>query len=230
VVTYLPSRPASGDELIVNTISTVGSSTVSRGKARGLKLTNLAVTRSYYGFNFADSGDDVIGRGLTCDDVQRSYFPYGVSNHDIELDTRNNATGFTDVLIKCYNKDTSNLRVKVKCRQKRSGDAIVALDHEHVTGRGTIRNISLDLDIDDADCRLNAAILIRSFDPNHRQESSTTNRWDDITFDGDIRICSRTKLFEIASIGRQPGKLHIGPRLAANPRLPVTYPGFQVER
>jgi hypothetical protein len=148
----------------------------------------------------------------------------------MELDTSNNATGFTDVLIKCYHKDTSGIRVKVKCRSKRSGDAIVALDHQHERGRGTIRDITLDLDIDDADCRLNTAVLIRSFDPRFNWEAQTQNRWDNISIDGDVRICAKTKLIEIASIGKTPGKLQIGPRLSKNPRLPSSFPGFLVNR
>jgi hypothetical protein len=196
------------------------------GRTRGITLTNITVSRSYYGFNFADNGDDVTGRDLRCDDVHRSYFPYGVSNHDIELDTRNNASGFTDVLIKTYKRDTYGLRVKVKCRAKRSGDAIVALDNQHEKGQGTIRNVRLDLDIDDVNCTLNTAILIRSFDPRAHAETTTTNRWDDINIDGEIHICEKTKLIEIATVARNPGKLHIGPRLAKNPRLPRSFPGF----
>lgn len=197
-------------------------------RIRGITLTNLAVSRSLYGFNFQDAGDNVVGRGLRCNDVKRSYFPYGVSNHNIELDTSNNATGFTDVLIKCYNKDTVGLRVKVKCRAKRSGDAIVALDQQVDRNEGAIRNISLDIDIDDADCHLDAAILIRSFDRNRRTESVTNRRWDAISIDGDIRICDKTKLFDIETASRTPGTLQIGPRLARHPRLPRTFPGFNV--
>lgn len=199
-----------------------------RARIRDITLTNLSVSRSLYGFNFQDAGDNVTGRGLRCNDVKRSYFPYGVSNHNIELDTSNNATGFTDVLIKCYNKDTVGLRVKVKCRAKRGGDAIVALDQQVDRTEGAIRNVSLDLDIDDVDCRLDAAILIRSFDRNRRTESISNRRWDAISIDGDVRICDRTKLFDIDTISRTPGTLHIGPRLARHPRLPRSFPGFNV--
>jgi hypothetical protein len=198
------------------------------GRAGGIALTDLSVKACYYGFNFADNADDLTGRGLVCDDVHRSYFPYGVSRHDVELDTRNNASGFTDILIKCYRGDTIDVRVKAKCRAKRGGDAIVALDHQHEQGRGTMRNIRLDLDIDDVDCRLETAILIRSFTPNARVESSTTNRWEQIYIDGDIRLCERTRLFEIATVAKTTGTLEIGSRLAKNARLPRSFPGFRV--
>ena len=184
--------------------------------------------RWYYGFDVQGGGDNVVGCGRGWRDVKRSYFPYGVSNHDIELDTSHNATGFTDVLIKCYNKDTVGLRVRVKCRAKRSGDATVALDQQVDRSEGAIRNIELDLDIDDADCRLDAAILMRSFDRNRRTESISNRRWDAISIDGEIRICDRTKLIEIDTVSRTPGTLHIGSRLARHPRLPRTLPGFKV--
>jgi hypothetical protein len=194
--------------------------------SRGITLANLAVSRSYYGFSFQDSGNDVTGRALRCRDVKRSYFPFGVSNHDIELDTRDNATGFTDVLIKCYHNDTASIKVSVKCRGKRSGDAIVALDHQHELGRGAMRDIQIELDVDDADCRLDTVVLIRSFDPGARVEKETGNRWDNIAIDGEVRICERTKLLDIVSVSRTPGTLAIGPRLARNPRLPKSMPGF----
>jgi hypothetical protein len=201
-----------------------------RARIRGITLENLSVSRSYYGFSFQDAGDNVIGRGLRCSDVKRSYFPYGVSNHDIQLDTSNNSTGFTDVLIKCYQKDTSGIRARVKCRAKRSGDAIVALDHQHETGRGTISNIALTLDVDDADCRLNTVVLIRSFTAAFKFEEQTDNRWDNISIEGDVRICAKTKLIDIATIAKTPGRLVLGPTLSKNPRLPARFPGFVVSR
>jgi hypothetical protein len=195
---------------------------------RAITLTNLTVTTSYYGFSFQDAGDEVIGRGLRCRDVKRSYFPFGVTGHDIELDTAENSTGFTDVLIKCYHNDTASIKVKVKCRAKRSGDAIVALDHQHELGRGVMRDIRIELDVADADCRLDRVVLIRSFDPQAHVEHETANRWDNIALDGDVQICDRTKLLDIVTRGRTPGRLSIGPRLAINPRLPKTFPGFSI--
>ena len=199
-----------------------------RTRCRGIALTNLSVTRSYYGFSFQDNGDSVIARGLRCTDVKRSYFPYGISDHDIELDTSKNATGFTDVLIKCYHGDTKRITAKVRCRGKRGGDAVVALDQQHESGQGTIRDITLQLDVDDVDCALDAVILIRSFTPKARYEARTRNRWDNVSIDGDVKLCSMTKLIDVATIGATRGILRIGPTLAKNPRLPRNFPGFNV--
>lgn len=215
-------------ESVLSAITTHGAG--GAVKARGFTLTNLSVKHAVYGFNFADCGDDVRARNLRCDDVKRSYFPYGVSNHDVELDTRNNATGFTDVLIKCYAKDTYKLRMKVKCRGKRGGDAIVALDNQQDKGHGMIRDIAIDLDVDDADCALDRVVLVRSFDPNAKYERQTQNRWDNIFIDGNVHVCDSTKLIDVLTISKTPGHLNIGSRLARHPRLPSSIPGFIVSR
>lgn len=198
-------------------------------RSRGVRLVNVSVRHAYYGLNFQHDGDDVTARGLRCDDVRRSYFPYGVSRHDIELESINNSTGFTDVLISCYRRDTTNIRVKLKCRAKRGGDAIIYLDHQNEVPGKVIRNITLDLDIDDVDCKLDAAISFRAMDARHNTEKVTNRQWQDIRIDGQVRICDKTKLFDIQSVSRTPGALYIGPSLARNPRLPRTFPGFIAE-
>jgi hypothetical protein len=196
---------------------------------RGIRVTNVSVKHAVFGLNFQHDGDDVVARGLRCDDVKRSYFPYGVSRHDIELEAINNATGFTDVLIKCYHGDTTDIRVKLKSRAKRGGDAIVYLDHQNEARNKIIRNVSLELDIDDVDCKLEAAIAFRALDQKYNEERITDRQWQNIRIDGDIRICDQTKLFDFRSASRTPGSLYIGPRLARNPRLPRSFPGFNAE-
>lgn len=200
-----------------------------RARIRGVTLSNLAVSRSIYGFNFQDAGDDVTGRRLRCVDCMRSYFPYGVSRHDIELDTSNNATKYTDVIISCYTQDTTDIRLRMKLRAKRGGDAIVNLDHNNDAPNKVLRNIRVDVDIDDVDCGLDTVFLFRARDKARNTEQSTTRRWEAISLDGDVKICDKTKLFEWESVAKTPGTLFIGPRLARNPRLPRSFPGFNAK-
>jgi len=203
--------------------------TLKNVRSRGIRMTNLEISRSYYGLSFQHNGDDVVARGIRCNDVKRSYFPYGVDNHDIEVETTNNATGFTDCLIKCYHRDTSNIRVKLKSRGKRGGDCIVNFDHHNEVPNLALRNINVDLDVDDVDCRLDSAIMFRAQDRNERLERQTNRRWESIMIDGDIRICEKTDLFDFRSVARTPGTLIIGPRLARHPRLPRSFPGFRAQ-
>jgi hypothetical protein len=203
--------------------------TLKNVRSRGIRMTNLEISRSYYGLSFQHNGDDVVARGIRCNDVKRSYFPYGVDNHDIEVETTNNATGFTDCLIKSYHRDTSNIRVKLKSRGKRGGDCIVNFDHHNEVPNLALRNINVDLDVDDVDCRLDSVIMFRAQDRNERLERQTNRRWESITIDGDIRICEKTDLFDFRSVARTPGTLIIGPRLARHPRLPKSFPGFRAQ-
>ena len=200
------------------------------GRCRDIRLQNLSISKSYYGLNFQNNGDHVTARNLRFDDVKRSYFPYGVTDHDVELETLNNATGYTDVLIKCYTRETARLRVKVYCRNKRGGDAIVGIDQQHAGGRGVIRDLTIELDVAEADCGLDAVVMMRAFDSRAQFQRSTSNRWDRISIDGNVHICEKTKLFEVPTVARTPGTLTIGPRLAAHRRLPASIPGFVVTR
>ena len=84
-------------ESVLSAVTCRSFDQTGRARTRDIRLTNLSVQHALYGFNFQDHGDRVTGRGLRCSDVKRSYFPYGVSDHDIELETTGNATGFTDV-------------------------------------------------------------------------------------------------------------------------------------
>jgi hypothetical protein len=220
-------RNCSFQSVLTAVLSSRGS---DQARCRGVTLNNLTVTKSYYGLNFQNNCDSVTGRNLRFDDVKRSYFPYGVSNHDIELEALNNATGYTDVLIKCYRYDTRDIRVRLRCRGKRGGDAIVGIDQQHEKGRGIISRVAIDLDVADVDCKLDALVMMRSFDARGRFERQTDNRWDDITLDGTVKVCDGTKLIHVSSVGRTAGRMLIGPRLAAHPRLPSSIPGFVVTR
>lgn len=202
--------------------------TDTRIRTRGIRMTNLAISRSYYGLSFQHNGDDVIARAIRCDDVKRSYFPYGIDKHDIELEAINNATGFTDALIKCYRRDTSNVRLKLTSRGKRGGDCIVNFDHHNEVPNLALRNISVDLDVDDVDCGLDSVITFRAQDMNERPEKRTNRRWESIAIDGAVRICDKTALFDFQSVSTIAGTVSIGPRLARHPRLPKSFPGYAV--
>ena len=198
-------------------------------RSRGIKMSNLAINRSYYGLSFQHNGDDVVARGIRCSDVKRSYFPYGIDKHDIELEATSNATGFTDALIKCYQRDTSNIHLKLKSRGKRGGDCIVNFDHFNEVPNLSLRNIRVELDVDDVDCQLDSAIMFRVHDRNNNVERQSSRRWEAISIDGNVRICEKTRLLEFRGASRIPGTIIIGSRLARHPKLPKSFPGFSVQ-
>jgi hypothetical protein len=172
-------------------------------RAIDIRLADLDIRSGYYGLNFQNNGDDVFATGIRCNDVKRSYFPYGVTRHHVELTADNNATGFTDVLIKCYGRETANLTIKLRSRGKRSGDAIVAFDQQHPDDLGVIRDIRIDLDIADADCRLNNIVLLRAFTPDGEVLPKTHSQWRNIEIKGQANYCNGAT--RLLTVGSQPG-------------------------
>lgn len=196
----------------------VSALTVSDGggrRATNLVLSDLQIDRSYYGLNFQNNGDDVVATGIRCNDVRRAYFPYGVANHRIELDATNNATGFTDVLIKCYGRATSNLAVKLHCRGKRGGDAIVALDQQHASDWGLIRDIDIALDVADTDCRLNSVVLMRALSSEGKTLARTRSEWRNVTLSGTVDYCAaNTQMLTIGTQVLRPTTIAMDTELA----------------
>ena len=197
-------------------------------RCRGIVLEDSAISRSYYGINLQDNGDDVTIRRLRCSDVKRSYYPYGVSHHDVELEALDNATGFSDVILGSERRPTSHLRLRIRSRGKRGGDALVTFGQTDI-GDGGMRNVDVHVDIDDVDCRLGTVFVFRSVGANRKWQRTTTRRWENIAIDGHARICARTSLIEAETVQAQPGVLRIGPALAEHPQLPSRVPGFNVE-
>lgn len=68
---------------------------------QGIKIDGFQTTHIYYPFNFQFSGDYVTGRHLKTINNGRSYFPYNVHHHDIQIDTQQGGP-FDDCLLKVY--------------------------------------------------------------------------------------------------------------------------------
>ncbi len=169
-------------------------------RAAGLRLSSLDIRNSYYGLNFQGNGDDVVATGIHCNDVKRSYFPYGVTNHRIELSTDQNSSGFTDVLIKCYGRETGDLEIKLRCRGKRGGDAIVALDQQHPDDLGVIRDIKIDLDASAIDWRLDNIVMLRAFSVHGTVLPNTRSEWRGLTLRGHANYFPwRTRMLSASS-------------------------------
>jgi hypothetical protein len=194
-----------------------------KGRVREVTLDRLKVSDSFYGFSFVNNGDAVRARALVCSNVCRSYFPYGVSNHDIDIDTEANATGFTDILIKCYTLPTTDLRVKFSSRGKRTGNAIVELADQHESGAGLIRNITLEGTVSDTDCKLLSVLRFVSYTPSGAILAETSARWENVQIRGAMRACADVPLLKLESIPRPPLSLSIDKELLSqvkNLKLP----------
>ncbi|HWO42678.1 MAG TPA: glycosyl hydrolase family 28-related protein [Candidatus Eisenbacteria bacterium] len=185
-------------------------------RAGEIRLQALDIRAGYYGLSFQNNGDNVFATGIRCNDVKRSYFPYGVTNHHVELAADNNATGYTDVLIKCYGRETANLAIKLRSRGKRSGDAIVALEQQHPNDRGMIRDVRIDLEITADDCGLTNVIVMRALTPEGKVLRATRSRWQNIRLQGHVEYCENsTRLLYAGSVPDKVGTLVMGPPLFA---------------
>lgn len=193
-------------------------------------LDDLVVRRSYYGLNFQNNGDRVRATNLVFDDLRRAYFPYGVDDHDIAFTSRNNATGSTDLLIKCYSRPTTNLRIAGSVTGKRGGESMVSFEHEHRSGEGVIAGVNLRLDVADADCALENLFVFRSYAPNGTLESNTRSVWRDIRIDGTFGYCdARTAFLTAPSAPAERATVRFG--ASVDPRfLPAAPAGFELVR
>lgn len=60
-------------------------------KAKNFDIDIIDVTNTYYGANFQYSGDNVRIGVINTNEIHRSYFIYGVKNHYVSINSRNNA-------------------------------------------------------------------------------------------------------------------------------------------
>lgn len=75
-----------------------GATETSPGR---LQLNNARFTNVYYPLNFQNCGDNFTARGVKAFNTGREYFPYGVSNHDVEMEGDGGGP-FDNVLLKVY--------------------------------------------------------------------------------------------------------------------------------
>lgn len=78
-------------------------------------IADCGAQDTYYGLEFIENGDDVVVRNFKSLNVRRTYFPYGVNRHDIDLKIDHDGVAIganSAILIKRYFYDTSAVRVR----------------------------------------------------------------------------------------------------------------------
>lgn len=76
--------------------------TVGGGFANNFSVINADINNVEYGLNFQASGDNFIGRGIKMTNTGRAYFPYNVSNHDVEIIGDGSTVGLVNLHLKVY--------------------------------------------------------------------------------------------------------------------------------
>jgi len=120
-------------------------------RASTIRLNKLVAQNCYYGLSFQENGDDVFG-DLTSINCRRTYFPYGVRRHQIDLDiTHDGSSPGADscILIKRYARDTGDIDLRARFHGVLAWSNLVNLSQEPPVGEtGIIENVSVQLSMD----------------------------------------------------------------------------------
>lgn len=121
---------------------------VASYRVRGIAVDNCFGLDGYYGLNFQNNGDLVSVRNFRTTRFVRTYFPYGVSNHDVQYESRDGDV-FTDCLIKAYTRDTTDICVTATIIGNTSNDSHVTIESQHAPATqpvpAKLKNIELNI-------------------------------------------------------------------------------------
>ncbi len=122
-------------------------------RCENITAINCRFDNVYYPQNFQNSGDNYFARGIKTQGCGRSYFPWNVRNHDVEMMSQQGGP-FHDVLMKvfadpgfAYNR-MENMRLVYWSDGKdangvdTSSGSIIGIDFHQVTGTTTAAEIS----------------------------------------------------------------------------------------
>lgn len=106
---------------------------------------DLEAVDSEYGTRLINCGFNLTGR-IRTKLVARSYFPVGVHNHVVVIDSEQQRQ-FMDVLIKSYEDSVSNIDVTLNQRESTSAEWPVCLEHQNDGELTSIRGVSVHLNM-----------------------------------------------------------------------------------
>lgn len=215
-------------------------------RVRGIQMAGEChAIDCYYGINFQDQGDGLTGRLVTIN-CRRSYFPYGVSDHDLSVvvhhDSLDVAPGAEScVLIKRYNRDTRNITLDISFSGVLAWAAIsdtiripgscVTLEHQHdpANGPSIIENVAVTFNVISGtrDPYHVHRVVLRSLRADGSEEKVTRNIWRNISIAGELRPGPAPAIVA-TSIPTEPVTLHLlGTASQASRAIPTR--GFNVE-
>jgi hypothetical protein len=156
-------------------------------RVRGIGVNNVLVVNGYYGLNFANDGDLVNVTNFRLVSGIRTYFPYGVCNHDIQYTSTNNDY-FTDCLIKAYDRDTYDIKVKCSIVGNTSIDAHCTIESQHDPVAqpvpGKLYNIYVDYDDTLSPATPTKSLRFAYFRNSTETATSSSNLFNNVTLRG----------------------------------------------
>jgi hypothetical protein len=153
-----------------------------------MEFSNIYLNGGEYCLTFLEDGDNVKASGIIATGARRTYFPYGIDNHDIQLSSFDNVD-HSDVLIKAYVNDTTNVRVKATFINNTADVAKVTIESQHPPATqptpGKLRNITVDMD--DTESSGTESIRFAYYRDAVETATSAETLFDGITIRGSVR-------------------------------------------
>ncbi|MDQ8757223.1 hypothetical protein RCO27_13405 [Sphingosinicella sp. LHD-64] len=209
-------------------------------RVRGVRIMpNCRATRVFYGLACLNQGDDVSG-GFSTHNSGRSYFPYGVRNHSLDIRVHHQGAGYgpaaeTAILIKCYGPTTSRIRLHAEFSGTlASGGSCVTLEHQHdpAGSPSIIEDIDLRITIapGTTDPNNSHRVALRTLTPADREETGRTrNIWRRIRIAGILRPGRAPAIFSHAN-PVAPAEIMIAPGTSGAEPDRIAAPGFRFRR
>jgi hypothetical protein len=184
-------------------------------RVRGIHIEpNCRVSNTFYALNCQDQGDAITG-GFSTHNCRRSYFPYGVTGHDLVIRVTHDGLAAAPgaescALIKTYGRPTTDIRLAIAFAGTMpwasvNGDSItpgscVTLEHHPAADAPPTLIADIDLRIDVAagtsDPYGAHRLLLRCIGPGGATASGPTrNVWRGIRVRGDLRPGSGPAIF-----------------------------------
>ena len=160
-------------------------------RIRDISIISGSAKNCYYGLSCQENGDAIFAdiRTWNC---RRSYFPYGITGHTVNLDIFNDSTALgaaTCCLIKRYQFDTKNIKLRASFSGSIVHSSLVALEHQPTGSVGAMEDIQLEVNV----CNIlpahnnSNAVRFTSLLTSGVEETVTTlNTWTNIGIGGNF--------------------------------------------
>jgi len=198
---------------VVNTysISCFNLSSASRD-SESISVKNCRLSNVYIGLR-QENGDNVTATNFRTNRFVRSYFPYGVNNHNVSYMSYNGDV-FTDCLIKAYKNDTTNINVKAVIIGNTSTDYHVAIETQHDPSTQPIpaKLQNIVVNIDDTQCPSGSSSLRFGYwqdIPNPTVTATSTYQlFDNINIRGEFRSSINYTVTQSTGVGVAKGLIN----------------------
>jgi hypothetical protein len=159
-------------------------------RARNILIKNGLYENGYYGINCQENGDNLTARNFLTKNLLRSYFVYGVSNHDVSYSSYGQ-DAFTDCVISAFKINTQNISVNAFIFGATTINAHLAIEslHDPVAQPvpATIKDVRVNInDINSTTPTSSGSVRFGYFQNATAQTTCATALFDNIILTGAV--------------------------------------------